>query len=416
MNIDREKYQTIFESTPNPILILDVESRIDDVNSAAFELCRNILPSGFQGYAKTDVCELFPWIREDLENFIAQDALESGIEKAIETDRGEIHFQIKFKRMLNGFDKFIGTIVILNDVSYLKQVEKTVARARDFYLTLFEEFPALIWRAGLDGRFDYVNRAWLQFTGRTAEEATGNGWMKDIHSEDLFGFQESSSDAFRNKRPFESEFRIKRQDGAFRWFLSVGRPFNDLEGRFAGFIGSCYDITDRKNHEEELIFMATHDALTGLPNRRVLEADLPRIIAKRGRGTRSVLLSLDLDGFKHVNDTFGHNIGDQVLIEIGFLLKKLVRESDLLTRLGGDEFSILLEDIDRESAKIIAQRLCENVAGHDFLQVKGHLHLSLSIGLTVIGEHEIPAEILSRADRAMYKAKELGGNQIAMAE
>ncbi len=417
MSPKREKYLTIFETIPNPAFILDVENRVDNINNAAFDLFSDVLPAGAGYSGKAQIVEVLPWLKEALEAFVAGEDLETTFEKDVETRNGLIHFQIRLKRMLDIYEKFIGTIVILNDISYLKQAERTVARARDFYLTLFEEFPTQIWRAGLDGKCNYVNRAWLSFTGKKIAEETGDGWFLDIHDQDQERFRQKFLEAFKIREPFDSEFRLRRHDGRYRWVLSVGRPFNDLDGRFAGYIGSCTDITDRKAHEEELVFQATHDLLTGLPNRRLLETDLPRVIARTGRGVNSVVLMMDLDRFKNVNDTFGHNIGDQVLIDVSkILLKQLRRDSDLLTRLGGDEFAVLFEDLDMGEAGTIAQRLCESIATFDFLPDRGGVRLSLSVGLALIKERETPEAILSRADNAMYRAKELGGNRIIIAE
>ncbi len=323
-------------------------------------------------YGKAQIGGILPWLKEALEAFVGGEDLETTFEKDVETRKGLIHFQIKLKRMLDLYEKFVGTIIILNDISYLKQAERTVARARDFYLTLFEEFPTQIWRAGLDGKCNYVNKAWLLFTGKKIEEETGDGWIMDIHDQDQEKFKQAFLEAFKTREPFETEFRLRRHDGHYRWVLSLGRPFKDLDGGFAGFIGSCTDITDRKAHEEDLVHQATHDSLTGLPNRRVLETDLPRVIARTGRGVDSVILVMDLDQFKNVNDTFGHNAGDQVLIDFSkMLLKQLRKDSDLLTRLGGDEFAVLFEDLDMGEAGSIAQRLCESVTTSDFLPTGG---------------------------------------------
>lgn len=416
MGPPRDRYLTIFEIIPNPAFILDVENRIENINNVAFEHFRELLPAGVDVFGRVRLDEILPWIGEDLEAFGAGDALETGFEKDVETRAGLIHFQVKLKRMLDLYDKAVGTIVLLHDISYLKQAERTVARARDFYLTLFEEFPTLIWRAGASGRFDYFNRAWLQFTGRAAEAEVGEGWMEGIHPDDQKKFRDIYAGALGARKPFETEFRVRRHDGRFRWMLNVGRPFKDLEGDFAGFLGSCYDITERKTHEQDLFYQATHDQLTGLPNRRVIETDLPRVISRAERGVGSVLLALDLDRFKEVNDTYGHGAGDRVLIELGILLRKLMRASDLLTRLGGDEFAVLLEDIDLSEAERFSLRLCEAVAGHPFIPEMGDARLSLSIGLAPIKEREIPAEVLARADRAMYRAKELGGGKGVVAD
>jgi diguanylate cyclase (GGDEF)-like protein len=248
-------------------------------------------------------------------------------------------------------------------------------------------------------------------------EETGDGWTLDIHDEDKERFKQAFLEALRTRDPFETEFRLRRHDGRYRWALSLGRPFNDLDGGFAGYIGSCTDIQDRKAHEEDLIHQATHDSLTGLPNRRLLETDLLRVIARAGRGVESVILVLDFDRLKNVNDTYGHNAGDQVLIDFSkMLLKQFRKDSDRLTRLGGDEFAVLFEDTDIGEAGTIAQRLCESVANSDFLLDRGGVRISLSVGLARIKERETPEAILSRADKAMYRAKELGGNRTIIAE
>jgi diguanylate cyclase (GGDEF)-like protein/PAS domain S-box-containing protein len=416
MTQDRDKYLTIFEVIPNPAFILDVENRIENFNNAAFELFLHVLSARADLSGIAGISEVLPWLTGDLEEFISGDARERTLEKDVETRNGLVHFQVRLKRRLDLYDKFTGTIILLNDISYLKQAERAVMRARDFYLTLFEEFPTMIWRAGLDGRFNYVNRAWLRFAGIKAEEEAAEGWTKRIHGDDQERFVRTYNDAFLARKPFEVEFRLRRHDGRWRWILNTGRPFNDLDGEFAGFIGSCQDIDERKSHEEDLAQQATHDSLTGLPNRRVLQEALPRAAARTARGVENVVLILDLDQFKTVNDTLGHEAGDRMLIDIGVMLRNLLRLGDLLIRLGGDEFAVLLEDISVEEARSIALRFCEAVAGHDFFPGKGFYRASLSVGLALIHESELPEMILARADKAMYRAKDLGGNRIVQAE
>ena len=198
MNPEREKYLTIFETIPNPVFILDVESRIENINNAVFDLFRDLLPAGVGYYDKTHISGVLPWLKEDIEAFLDSEALEISFEKDVEISKGLIHFQIKLKRMLNLYDKFMGTIIILNDISYLKQAERTVARARDFYLTLFEEFPTQIWRVGLDGKCNYVNKAWLLFTGKKMEEEAGDGWLMDIHEQERERFKQAFLEALKN--------------------------------------------------------------------------------------------------------------------------------------------------------------------------------------------------------------------------
>jgi diguanylate cyclase (GGDEF)-like protein/PAS domain S-box-containing protein len=416
VNQDRDKYLTIFDIIPNPAFLLDVENRIENFNNAAFEHFRHMLPAGADFFGKAKITDILPWLTDKLDAFLSGEAPETTFEKDVETRTGLVHFQVRLKRILDLYEKFMGTIVILNDISFLKQAERAVIKARDFYLTLFEEFPTMIWRAGLDGRLNYVNRAWLLFTEGKLEEEIGEDWAKRVHENDVDRFLKLYNEAVQARKPFETEFRLRRLDGRYRWVLGVGRPFNDLEGEFAGFIGACQDIDERKSREEDLSRQATHDSLTGLPNRRVMQEALPRVAARAGRGVDSVVLVLDLDRFKNVNDAWGHDTGDKVLIEVGAILKTQLRAGDLMIRWGGDEFAVLFEDTGIETARAIAQRLCESLAGHDFFPEREGFRLTLSVGLAQVREGDIQEMILIRADKAMYRAKELGGNTIVTAE
>ncbi len=133
-----------------------------------------------------------------------------------------------------------------------KRSEEAVARSRDFYLTLFDEFPALIWRSDMRARCDYCNRSFLEFTGRTPDEQRGDGWQEVVHPEDRERWYQVAREAMDARRPFELEHRLRRHDGQYRWFLNVGRPYHDVDGNPAGYLGSCYDVTERKRLEDQL--------------------------------------------------------------------------------------------------------------------------------------------------------------------
>ncbi len=124
-------------------------------------------------------------------------------------------------------------------------------RSADFYLTLFENFPAMIWRAGTDGKVNYFNRTWLDFTGRPLEEELGDGWANGIHCDDQEYCLRTYRDAFAQRAPFQMQYRLGHAAGSYRWIIDMGRPFNGLDGNFAGYIGTCYDVTDRLQAEEE---------------------------------------------------------------------------------------------------------------------------------------------------------------------
>lgn len=133
-----------------------------------------------------------------------------------------------------------------------KEIHEAVQQARDFYLTLLEEFPAYMWRAGLDAKCNYFNKTWLTFTGRTLEQELGDGWAEGVHPDDLARCFETYMTNFKAKKAFEMEYRLKRYDGVYRWILDIGRPFYYLDGSFAGYIGSCFDITETKELNQNL--------------------------------------------------------------------------------------------------------------------------------------------------------------------
>ncbi len=122
----------------------------------------------------------------------------------------------------------------------------------DFPMSLFEHFPTLIWRAGIDTKCHYFNQTWLDFTGRSLAEEVGNGWTRGVHSEDFDRCVRTYLEHFAVRTPFEMEYRLRRHDGEYRWIIDAGRPIYDPDGEFAGYIGSCLDITDRRNTEAEL--------------------------------------------------------------------------------------------------------------------------------------------------------------------
>jgi PAS domain S-box-containing protein len=142
-------------------------------------------------------------------------------------------------------------LALEKEIRKRERVERILAKSRDFYLALFDEFPTLIWRSDEDGRVSYFNRSWLTFVGRTLEQEKQAGWEALIHPEERDACVAKYRAAFLSREPFETEYRMRRKDGEYRWMLNHGRPYRNLDGSFAGFIGACYDITLRKKSEEE---------------------------------------------------------------------------------------------------------------------------------------------------------------------
>jgi PAS domain S-box-containing protein len=142
----------------------------------------------------------------------------------------------------------------------LRQQQVEITKAKELYLKIFEDFPALVWRARTDKLCDYFNRTWLDFTGRTMEQEVGNGWTEGVHPDDVENCLELYLTSFDQREPFSNDYRLKNKFGEYRWIRDFGRPFFDIDNTFLGYIGSCYDITDNKNNELRLIELnATKD-------------------------------------------------------------------------------------------------------------------------------------------------------------
>jgi diguanylate cyclase (GGDEF)-like protein len=175
------------------------------------------------------------------------------------------------------------------------------------------------------------------------------------------------------------------------------------------------EINERKRQEEKLEYFALHDALTGLLNRRSLEEMVNRTVARAKRGVVSSLLYMDLDNFKEVNDTVGHAAGDEVLNTLSEILKSALRTEDVIFRVGGDEFAVLLEGEESSESLSTAERLRAVVEAYSFEKAGRVFHLSLSIGLIKIDGALATGGLLSQADAAMYRAKEKGKNRVLQA-
>ncbi len=123
---------------------------------------------------------------------------------------------------------------------------------KELYLRILDQFPNPIWRSGLDAKCDYFNKAWLDFTGRKMEQEMGDGWVEGVHPDDLTPCVNTYLDSFKKRISFQMEYRLKNKDGTYHWLLDSGSPFFNDNNDFMGYIGSCYDVNESKNHLEEV--------------------------------------------------------------------------------------------------------------------------------------------------------------------
>jgi PAS domain S-box-containing protein/putative nucleotidyltransferase with HDIG domain len=154
---------------------------------------------------------------------------------------------------------------VMRDITERRENERKLKAARDFYIRVLDDFPNPVWRAGTDAKCDYFNRAWLSFTGRRLEQELGDGWVEGVHAEDLSRCLDIYRAAFANRQAFMMEYRLLHHSGEYRWIADYGKPHFDVDGAFLGYVGSCYDIHDRRLYEERLSALASE--LTEQKNR-----------------------------------------------------------------------------------------------------------------------------------------------------
>ena len=248
------------------------------------------------------------------------------------------------------------------------------------------------------------------FLGRKRWELGSGGLIQsqwDEHRRVLEAHQ-----TFRN---FEMQRRLS--DGSVLWASISGSPVFASDGSFTGYRGIGRDITAQKQREEDVVRLAFYDPLTNLPNRRLLLDRLAKALVISGRNqTRGALLFIDLDNFKDLNDTLGHDVGDQLLEKVASRLSLCVRQGDTVARFGGDEFVVMLVDLSPEvggavdQVKTVSQKILETL--NLPFELRGSVHFSTpSIGMTLFsGQQQSVDDLLKRADLAMYQAKEAGRN------
>jgi diguanylate cyclase (GGDEF)-like protein/PAS domain S-box-containing protein len=233
-----------------------------------------------------------------------------------------------------------------------------------------------------------------------------------VHPDDWRMMQAKIAGAIQEKRDYVVEFRVVRPDNSVHWRMSSGQAFYDDAGHVTRMSGITMDIDDRKNAEERIQHLAYSDALTGLPNRRLVQDRLTQALASaRRQKNRVALLFLDLDRFKNINDSLGHAVGDLLLQEVAGRLTIWGRDQDTVARVGGDEFLLVLTGLkDITDAAVAAERLMDAIIVEYYIQ--GHaLNITCSLGISIFPEHGTNGEtLIKNADIAMYSAKESGRN------
>ncbi len=321
-------------------------------------------------------------------------------------DRRKGCFTLEPVELLEGIAAHIGEALMR------KRAEEELRKAEEKYRSLVENINDVFYVLDKQGNITYVSPVVERLSKYKISDLIGKPFIPLVYPDDLPALLESFNRLVSGQlEPWE--FRIVDKDGRIIWVRTSSRPLYE-DGEIVGITALMTDITGRKQMEQKLEEMATHDFLTGLPNRLLLldRFTIAAALAHRNKA-RLAVMSLDLDRFKTINDTLGHDAGDQVLKAVSTRLAGIIRASDTLARIGGDEFIlVMMETGGMKDTAATAQKILDSFA--EPLSVDGHqLHLTTSIGIAIYPADAQDLETLTKqSDAAMYYSKGHGRNQL----
>jgi diguanylate cyclase (GGDEF)-like protein/PAS domain S-box-containing protein len=345
-------------------------------------------------------------------------AVESGAEFVVDhrflsPSGRETWLNTRIAPLLDRAGRVSGYLGANTDIAELKRAEETL-RASEARFRSYFELPLLgIALTGPDKRWWEVNDRLCEMLGYRRTQLLGMSWAELTHPDDL-ATEIAWFERIMNRRieSYSLDKRFIRQDDSVLYASVSSRCVRRANGVADYFVTVVQDITERKQAEEQVQQLSQYDPLTGLPNRELLLDRLQQVVLRAGRDHTQVgVMMVDLDDFKRINDTLGHPVGDQLLRQIATRLQECARPGDTVSRQGGDEFAVLLPDLDAsDEAARIAQRILEAVAQPCLINDQ-ELHVACSIGVSVYPRDGRSAEmLLKNADIALYRAKDMGRN------
>lgn len=407
-------FYSFMDNAEEAFVIFDLDQRILTVNPAFYEMLgydkNEIIKqklSSLQGHEGDSINEYFLLLREG-ENIPRYST--TWYSKAGQP----IYVSIAFTSILDDEGIPAGAVAIIQNLTEEKRTRDAFTATEQLYELIATHTQDLVELIQPDGTMTYVSPSHEAVLGYKPEEMAGDSIVNYVHPEDMRAIRAKFSNPTSSIENETFEYRIHTKTEGYLWAEANIKLVRDEGGSLHHFVSSSRDITKRKDAEEQLKVLAYTDELTGLTNRRVFKNILKKAVArvKRQPISKIGLLYLDGDHFKGINDAYGHLIGDQLLTKLANRLTSVVREEDLVSRIGGDEFAILLATIESPHEAIkVADRILEAMKT-PFEIGDVRLTFSFSIGISVFPDEANNAEeLLDRADRSLYAAKAQGKNE-----
>jgi diguanylate cyclase (GGDEF)-like protein/PAS domain S-box-containing protein len=414
LRASEEKYRGLVDNATDAIVIIEVMEHASFVNRRFLELTGYSRAAAFgldlnRFLHPEDVSR----VRILLKKGLAGHAMPSRCQFRLLNKAGDIvHIDAgisQIKREGQG----VAIQAYLTNVTERKRAETALRKSEERFRALYENNPSMYFTVDPRGMVLSVNRFGAEQLGYGVQELLGRPIFK-LHCEGQDNVLARLHSCLR--RPGVThrwDVGMIRKDGVLLWARQVARVM-EADGGTAMILIVCEDITEARRLADKVAYNASHDALTGLINRREFESRLERVLETARKGTTEhALCYLDLDHFKAINDSCGHLAGDELLRQLGGILKAQVRKRDTLARLGGDEFGVLMEHCPLNEAEGVANKLCQAVEGFRFRWEEKLYSVSASIGLVpVTSDSGSMTDVLGAADGACYAAKNAGRNRI----
>lgn len=400
--IAREK---LIDSLSDGMIVLDLQGRIVDINQSAAQMIGS-LPQQLVGRKLEDFLAFAKALSEQPPEQEIRTELEVGSSE-------KRYFDVLLSPLFEGQVTVVGHLIIFRNVTSRKQNELRLLQLTQ----AVEQSPASVVITDVGGNITYVNPQFTRLTGYTLDEIMGKNPKILKSGQTPVEIYRELWSTIKSGKTWTGEILNRKKNGELYWQRGIIAPVLDHDGRILNFIAVKEDVTERKHAQDELQRLARTDPLTGLFNRRHFFEVAEKEFNKSVRYNRPLSVILfDIDLFKEINDTHGHIIGDQVLMQIGNVLRNKERETDLAARYGGEEFVVLLPETDCEGAKSTAERLRKLVEDSLIYNDKFTIHFTASFGVAgkdMIKSTDTFDHLISQADQAMYTAKRMGRNRVA---